>query len=669
MRMLPQEVERLCKSLKPIIGEQAEALWLSYLAEDDKGKREVEQLLPLLAAQLLGKRLDEPGILLSPPSREAAAGDLPIGDITYNGQPLFPLCLREEDLIRQVGIFSLTGGGKSNLGMHIALMLLRRKTPFLIVDWRRSYRNMLSLSTEDHPGLKDVQVFTVGRGVSPFNFNPFRGPPNVHYKTWLSIMAEVFERSHLGGPGVVDFFLKIYDNYFEQNGAPSDEAGYPNFHDGLRELENFKVGGREFMWKQSTGRILRTFTYGPLAGFFNSRHPEIKLEELLGKPVILELDVEMPQWVRVFVMELILRWIHLFRLSQGDSPKLNGVLILEEAHNLFPKTPLQKGISNLESIFREIRGSGQGIISMTQHTSLLPIYILGNCQVQVHLALQHGDDIDASKKSLFLERDEAVFLDRTKVGEGVVKIKGRVNPCLVRFPLVPIRTGVVDDDFLRNRIGGSFADLRRNNPKSEVVTVISGGDKILTDPEKRLLVDVLASPLCAVSARYKNLGINPRQGSALKDALVSADYLAAREFSTGKGRVVILELTERGREYLRGAGHSVPEADGNESLEHAFWKHRVAHYYRQKGFIVDVEKFVNGRPDLIVSNGGAWAAIEIETGKSDPMSNVTKNLARGFPSIILVATSATAQKAIQAQLAEADLAQDSRIQVVSAKVF
>ena len=324
MRMLPQEIERLCKSLKPVIGEQAEALWLSYLAEDEKGKRDLEQLLPLLAAQLLNKRLDDSKILLSPPSREAAAGDFPIGQVLYNGKELYPLSLREEDLIRQVGIFSLTGGGKSNLGMHISLQLLQRKIPFLIVDWRRNYRSLLSLPEEKYPGVKDIQVFTIGRSVSPFNFNPFRGPPNVHYKTWLSIMAEVLERSHLGGPGVTDIFLKIYDSHFDQNGAPSDAAGYPNFYDGLRELGNIKTGGREYLWTQSCRRILHSFTYGPLAGFFNSRTPEIKLEELLEKPVILELDVEMPQWMRVFIMELVLRWIHLYRLSQGDSTRLKG---------------------------------------------------------------------------------------------------------------------------------------------------------------------------------------------------------------------------------------------------------------------------------------------------------------------------------------------------------
>ena len=670
MRIPSYEIEKLCRSLKPVIGEQAEALWLAYLAEDEDGKLEFEQVLPLLAAKVLNKTLDDNKVLLSPPGREVAHGEFPIGNVVYNGKELYPLGLREEDFIKQIGIFSITGAGKSNLGMLLALQLLRRGIPWMIIDWRRQYRNLLSLHAEQYPELKQIRIFTLGRNVSPFSWNPFRGPPNVHYKSWLSIIAEILERSHLSGPGVADFFLKAYDQVAEREGLPNAETGMqPNFFDGLRELEQMKAAGREFLWKQSCGRILRSFTYGPLAAFFNARHPDIKLEELLEKPVILELDVEMPQWMRVFVTELILRFIHLWRLSKGDSRRLRHVLVLEEVHNLFPKTFGQRVTSNLESVYREIRGTGQGLVSVTQHTSLLPIYILGNCQVQITLALQHGDDIDASSKSLFLDIKDAVYLDRTKVGEGIVKIKGRVNPCLVKFPLVPVKIGQVDDDFVRRHMAGYFTYFSRNNPKRGDITLISAQDNILAEQERNLLLDVLSFPLCAVSTRYKHLGLNPRQGTSLKDSLISKGYLAAQTIFTGQGRVVVLELTPKSRTFLRDAGHKVPDQDRQESIEHVFWKGRVAHYYRQRGFEVEVEKYINGRPDVIVRKGEVSAAVEIETGKSDPISNVLRNLKHDFTEIIIAATSDAVEKAIAAKLQAANLAQDGRIRVVSVKAF
>jgi len=56
-------------------------------------------------------------------------------------------------------------------------------------------------------------------------------------------------------------------------------------------------------------------------------------------------------------------------------------------------------------------------------------------------------DESVPKRALFLEHRDEVFLDRLAVGQGIVKIKGRVPPCQVRSPLVPIAKGAVADDF------------------------------------------------------------------------------------------------------------------------------------------------------------------------------------------------------------------------------
>jgi len=43
-----------------------------------------------------------------------------------------------------------------------------------------------------------------------------------------------------------------------------------------------------------------------------------------------------------------------------------------------------------------------------------------------------------AKRALFLDPGDEVFLDRLRVGEGIVKIKGRTDPCMVRFPRVQL---------------------------------------------------------------------------------------------------------------------------------------------------------------------------------------------------------------------------------------
>jgi hypothetical protein len=477
--MKPQkETENLCKKLKPVIGDKADKLWYQYLAEDDIGRKKQALDIEIIAEKFLKKKpLENAQILLEPPTVENSKGEYLLGDIIYNKKKRHPLYLNPEDFIKQIGIFAITGEGKTNLAYLLALQLLKSKTPFTVIDWKRSWRNLLS-SKDKHPELKNVQVFTIGRDTLPFLWNAFRAPPGTDRETWIATISEALEKSHLSGPGVAYHFNKIYSKLFK---TLSDDF-YPNFFDGLREIKNIRVFGREQNWKQTAMRIFQSFTMGSTSKVFNARKP-IKIENLLNKPVILELDLEMPKPLRVFFSEILLRWIHLHRVSQGETDTLKHVLFLEEVHNLFSQTGFYKESNSLENIYREIRGFGQGIVSITQHPSLLPIELLGNCHTQIYLGLQHADDIKTARKSLFLNYDEDFYLNTLNVGECIVKIKNRVEPCLVKTPLVGVQKELVTDDWLKvHGLGSMFwkyswKDERNPNYlwlKNSVDNILSG---------------------------------------------------------------------------------------------------------------------------------------------------------------------------------------------------
>jgi len=440
-------LKELCKKLKPLLGKRADTLWAAYVsAETPDSKREAEALIQLFALKHLGGSVSDPAILLPPPTPEAARGEFHLGQVLYQGRALFPLGLTRQDFTRHVSIFAITGGGKTNAAQVLLLGLLQAQLPFLVVDWKRSYRSLLTLPL---PEVRQLQFYSVGRKTgSPFNWNPLRPPPGVHPKTWISVVVEALERSHISGPGVADILIDIFDRKFAEAGFyDGPGTSYPNFFDAREELERVQFKGRRMLWQDSAARILKTFTFGPGAGAFNARHP-LALETLLDQPVVFELDQELPKPLRVFLTEILLRWVHLYRLGQGETDELRHVLLLEEVHNLFPKSLVEKQATNsLENVVREIRSFGQGLVFISQHPSLMPIYILGNTNTQIYLGLQHEEDIDSARRALFLENRDEVFLDRLRVGEGIVKIKGRVDPCHVRFPLVPVQKGVVADDF------------------------------------------------------------------------------------------------------------------------------------------------------------------------------------------------------------------------------
>lgn len=666
--MKPEEVREMCRKLKPVLGDKADKLWYFYLAGDEKARRDMEIHIQIIAEKMLKQEpLKEGQILLNPPSLNEAAGLFYLGDVIYNNKKAVSLGLSPEDFIKQVGIFSITGEGKTNTAMLLSLQLHKAKVPFLVIDWKRSWRNLLS-HKDKVPGfdfksdgsLDDVEIYTIGRDVSPFLWNPFRPPPNADPLLWIATITEVLEKSHISGPGVAHFFNKIYSGMFSKFKDQNDF--YPNFYDGLNILENTRAYERELKWKQTGLRILHSFTTGSIAKTFNSRNP-VKLEELLEKPVIFELDLEMPKPLRVFFAEIILRWIHLYRLGQGESERIRHVLFLEEAHNLFPKTRIEKeSFNSLENVYRELRAFGQGLVSITQHPSLLPIYLLGNCHSLIFLGLQHEADIKAARQSLFMKQEEEKYFSQLKPGEAIVRIKNRIEPCLVKIPLVALKKGSVDDENIKERVGGYFTCSKAKKPEICEIPGISSRDNKEEEEAKypgpedfsvKFLVDINNFPISSLTERYKRLGINPRKGNAIKHILVSGDLVFVRKIATSYGWIALFQLTEKGKGILRDAG--VKTSDEKEGVAHKFWKFRIAEYYQKRGYKIEIEKEINGKPDIITETKGEKTVIEIETGTSDILGNIQRNLKAGFKEIIVIATNRFAEEKIEKIIRENSL--------------
>jgi hypothetical protein len=86
-----------------------------------------------------------------------------------------------------------------------------------------------------------------------------------------------------------------------------------------------------------------------------------------------------------------------------------------------------------------------------------------------------------------------------------------------------------------------------------------------------------------------------------------------------------------------------------------------------KGFKVEREKKIgSGRAiDLEVKAGEKVFAVEIETGHSDAVSNVEKDLAAGAEYVLTVCTSGAAEAKIMKQLTRRGLTDPERVRVVS----
>lgn len=448
---LDDQILEICRKLKAVIGVRADKLWRYYYSSETAQERmEAIALIKQLSLRHLGHAVDRPSIQLPPPRSEQSRGEIHFGDVLFSARRKGPIYLKRSDLQKHLCIVGTTGVGKTTLSIHLARQLIQKNIPFWIVDWKRAYRNLIQ-----DPLQKDLVIFTVGRDVASFEWNPLQPPPKTDPQSWWSILSDALERSHVSGQGVADIFLE----HVEKLQGNLDSRAI-TFKEIKASIERVKYPGRKGLWQQSCLRILRTFSYGegPLK-IFNSRTP-IRLESLLNRHVIFELDMSLPKNLRTFFMEVLIRWMHLYRLGQGETGNLRHVLVLEEIHNLVAGRHDQE--NSLESVFRELRSFGQGAIAITQHPSLLPIWLLGNVHTLVSFGLTHQADIEAARRSFFLSREEEDCFDHLKIGQGIAKIKGRTQAFHIQFPKSEYEIGQITDKEVATHAEKSLGSIRHH---------------------------------------------------------------------------------------------------------------------------------------------------------------------------------------------------------------
>lgn len=657
-----ERVKLLCRKLRPVIGHKVDKIWLAYLIEDDKGKEEIEEYLKLLSASVISERLEKDEIFLFPPSKEKAIGSYYIGDVLYNKKCLYPFALRETEWIQHLGIFGRSGAGKTNLGFSIVAELVKKNKPFIIFDWKRNYRDLTALSE-----FKDLIVFTVGRNIAPLRFNPLIPPQGTAPRTWLKKIIEVIAHSYFLGEGVMYLLQKAINSVYRKFGVyDNNVTNYPTFRDVLRWFDKYHAKGREANWLSSTLRAISTICFGEMNRLTNTGNQQI--EQLLKKKVILELDA-LTQSDKIFFIEALLLWIHHYRLREKERESFKHAVIIEEAHHILSseKASLTGGESIMETTFREIREFGESLVILDQHPCQISLPALGNTYTTVVMNLKHKKDVNAIASCMMLDSNEKEYPGNLEVGEAIVRLQGRImKPFLVKIPEFEVKKGIVTDEIIKEKMIGYFGYSRGNQALIRDITHISKSAEI-REEEKVLLIDILKYPFSAIVKRYEKLNLNRRKGNIFKDNLINKGYIKPREMKLSNGRIMLFELTEKARQHLEKLGYQV-RRDRN-GIEHRFWKWKIANYYRRKGYKVFIEKRINGNVDVAVKKDNRSVAIEIETGASDFIKNILRDLKAGYNLVISVATNEMVENRIKEQLEKKKLDKIKRIKVTTVRAF
>ncbi len=673
------EIEELFRKLKPVLGaEKLDRLWLAYQTRtDQKSRNEILGVLRVLAARHLNDNYDKK-ILLDVPSSEIISGEYPIGRVVHGTKEYHPFGLREREWIQHVGIFGRSGSGKTNTVFVILWNLLKKKKPFLVFDWKRNYRDILFPKNN-----KNIKVYTIGRDVNPFFFNPLIPPPGTEPQIWLKKMIEIMCHAYFLGEGVAYLLQKAIDRTYTDFGVyEGNPEKYPTFSNVQESLQSIQVKGRSAQWMDSTIRTLGVLCFGEFSRVLNSGRNS-PVEDLLKENAIFELD-SLTNSDKTFFIEALLLWIHHYRMSEGDRETFKHAIVIEEAHHILlrKKQEMTGEEAVTDIILREIRELGESIILIDQHPSLISMPALGNTYTTICMNLKHKADMRTISESLLLDNEQVDYLGQLEVGTAIIKLQGRhFRPFLIKIPLYPIKKGIITDEDIRGQNDGYSVDF-------QVVRVKAALDRVIRDirdlankeeenkrarqreneadeKEREFLIDIGRFPVSGVTTRYTRLGWSRYQGNKIQTGLIEKGLLTMRSVSTMKGQIKVLVLTDKGKGAIKDV-RIEKVFNKNASWEHEYWKYRIGKHFKNDGYEVTYEYKLDGGKavDVVAEKDGKRLAVEVETGKSDYVYNVKKDLACGFERIIVAVLDKLIKDKILTGLKDAGLDGEKNVEVV-----
>jgi len=594
-------------------------------------------------------------ILLSLPPEKIAKGMIHLGTVLYDKEK-YPFGISTTELMQNMAIMGRSGAGKTNVTFQILVQLIDRKIPFVFLDWKRTARHLI-------PNFNGkLNIYTPGRALVPFPFNPFVVPPGVESNVYVNQVVDVMSQAFTLGDGSRSIIRKAIATLYEQGNL------CPTVKNIIAQVDKVPHTGRMGAWKVTAMRALESLEFSDITARDQISQEQLT-KELLHENTVIELDA-LAQESKKFLIPLLCLWLYYVRLKSPDREKLKLIVFLEEAHHVMHKKSQTANETVLEMLIRQCRELGMGIIVVDQHPHLLSAAVLGNTYSTIFLNQKDPSDINKAAAVSLLDNDEKNCFSMLPVGQAVIKLQDRwTRPFLVKFPLMDIKKGAVTDNILARSSALNKSQTTRSGRRTSVPADFGQRPRIplydipLHGPAFTLVEDVLTHPNDGVKTRYKRLGLSTGTANRLKQQLINQKWLEEQTVSVGQTRKVILRLTQHGKAALN-LDTSMPQ---HGSIVHEYWKRFYAQRFREQGYEVAFEvPRKSGRIDVVANKDSERIAIEIETGKSNYVRNVQQDLGARYDKIVVVATDKRALAKVERDLARVGLLGLDRIDLVLA---
>lgn len=414
---------------------------------------------------------------MTPTSKTA----LDLGVVSWEQNPSSAHYRLEPDQLARHGVvFGVTGSGKTTsvLGILYQLRQLAVPVPFLVVEPAKTeYRALLGpVHSERAKGpMPDLQVYTLGKDtISPFRLNPFEfdtsdTPGDSALLSHIDFLKAVFNAAFIlyaPMPYVLETALhEVYrdkgwnfatgmnvritnpDDWQRRNQYPI----FPTLTDLYHKVEQVtRRLGYDSKIEQDVVAGLKA-RIGAMRlgskGLMLDTPRGIPMEQLLSKPVVIELENIGNDDEKTFLMGLILARLYGYRrlqASEGRLPKgLQHVLVIEEAHRLLKNINVQvdtesanlraQAVETFVNMLSEVRHYGEGVLVAEQIPVKLTPDVIKNTNLKIIHRMLAQDDREVLGTAMNMDESQIRALATLMPGQAVIYAEGEDHPLLVKI--------------------------------------------------------------------------------------------------------------------------------------------------------------------------------------------------------------------------------------------
>lgn len=564
----------------------------------------------------------------------------------------------ENDLSKHILAVGQSGTGKTTLFYNLMQQV---DFSFWAFDLKQDYRHLV----QDE---KDLLVLPWTR----LRFNPLRPPSGVSPRRWAQVFSEIFGHATSLLSGSKNYLLKkiieLYRLYglFEWVSSP-----YPSLHELQRLMEAEKINYMRTSADYRDRLLNRLETMNLVAGTVFDCSQGYSVEELLERNVVFEFD-GLSRDVQNFLMEILFAYVYEYRLAQNErGDGLRHVFFLDEGKRVFSvykERQEASGIPEIDELTAKMREFGEGLVVADQEASKLTDSIKANTYTKVLLPTGDRKQFKSIAGSMNLSERQREFASELDIGEAIVQV-GNQSPVPVKLDNYELEKQVTDEELEKlQEDEWSQLSFEPRDPTPEFERAVLGEHENveempgepdtsieLSEEADQLLEDVVKNPFCYLTQRYKEFS-NSYHGNKAKNELVEQGIVIEREIKTLDGRPKLLQLTEKGREYIEEELDLDTTQQGRGGIIHQYWQHQIKEAFEATGWTASIEKH---DADVYVDMGNMELAVEVAMGDNPrEIEHVEKHLDQGF-TVWVVCRNEKIQKGLKQRLEENELLNDS----------